>query len=81
MDPKRTRGAELEPALSRGRDAVTGVVERRGAASYIHICLTYRSVAFAVCACCFLFLMLDYLPFYGGALKMCKSTSGPLNAS
>lgn len=31
MVPRRTRGAELEPAPSRGRDAATGVVERRGA--------------------------------------------------
>lgn len=28
---RRTRGAELEPTMSRGRDAATGVVERRGA--------------------------------------------------
>lgn len=31
MVPRRTRGAELEPTPSRGRDATTGVVERRGA--------------------------------------------------
>lgn len=41
MVPRRTRGAELEPTPSRGRDAMTGAVERRGArtlqSSFMHV--------------------------------------------